>query len=205
VSGRPPSTVLGPDGTRRCWWCSGDPLYERYHDQEWGRPARSDVNLFEHVCLEGFQAGLSWLTVLRKRAAFDEAFHGFDIEAVARFNRRSVDRLLGNAGIIRHRGKIESAINNARRALEVIDEHGSLAEYFWRFAPPAQRRRVTRGTIPVSTPEAAALSKDLKGRGWTFVGPTGIYAFMQGCGLVNDHVAGCDVRSRTGPPRRVIR
>ncbi len=195
MTGRPPSAIRGDDGVRRCWWCAGDPLYKRYHDEEWGRPELGDRHLFEHFCLEGFQAGLSWITILRKRANFREAFADFDIEAVARFNKRSVDRLLGNAGIIRHRGKIQSAINNARRALELIDAHGSIAAYVWQYEPAVSpRRRVTRGTLPVTSPASIALSRDLKKLGWSFVGPTGMYALMQAIGVVNDHVGTCDIR-----------
>ena len=183
---------------RRCWWCGTDPLYVTYHDEEWGRPVTDDTRLFEKVCLEGFQAGLSWLTILRKRENFRAAFRGFEIERVARFTRRDVDRLLKDEGIIRHRGKIESTINNAQRAREVRDEFGSLSEYFWTWKPAAasRPRRITREVLMTmaTTPESTALSKDLRTRGWTFVGPTTIYAFMQAMGLVNDHVESCDFR-----------
>jgi DNA-3-methyladenine glycosylase I len=183
----------------RCWWPGSDPLYLRYHDEEWGRRVTDDHRLFEKVCLEGFQAGLSWLTILRKRDHFREAFHRFDPARVARMSSRDVARLLTNAGIVRHRGKIESTINNAGRALELQREFGSLSDYFWRWEPaPASRpRRITRAVLaqmPV-TPESKALSADLRKRGWTFVGPTTIYAFMQAMGLVNDHVDGCAVRA----------
>ena len=199
------SAVRDDDGTRRCWWCAGDPLHIRYHDQEWGRPNLDDRHLFEHFCLEGFQAGLSWITILRKRVNFREAFADFDIEAVARFNKRSVERMLRNEGIIRHRGKIQSAINNARRALELIDDHGSIAAYLWQFEPTrSPRRRVTRGTLPVTSPESTALSKDLKKLGWSFVGPTGMYALMQAIGLINDHVATCDTRLIVEEQRRTL-
>ena len=162
-----------------------------------------DRHLFEHICLEGFQAGLSWITILRKRANFREAFADFDLERVARFNTRSIERLLGNEGIIRHRGKIRSAINNARRAIELIDSHGSLAAYLWQYEPAVSpRRRVTRATLPVTRPESHALSSDLKKRGWSFVGPTGIYALMQAVGLINDHVNTCDIRSVIEDERR---
>ena len=200
------SAVRDDDGTRRCWWCAGDPLHIRYHDQEWGRPNLDDRHLFEHFCLEGFQAGLSWITILRKRVNFREAFADFDIEAVARFNKRSVERMLRNEGIIRHRGKIQSAINNARRALELIDDHGSIAAYLWQFEPTrSPRRRVTRGTLPVTSPESTALSKDLKKLGWSFVGPTGMYALMQAIGLINDHVATCDTRLIVEEQRRTLK
>ena len=182
----------------RCWWPGTDPLYVRYHDEEWGRPVRDDVRLFEKICLEGFQAGLSWLTILRKREHFRAAFAGFDVEQVARFTSRDVSRLLRDAGIVRHRGKIESTINNARRAIELRAEHGSLANYFWQWEPdPRTRPRIiTREVLMTmaTTPESTALSRDLKRRGWTFVGPTTTYAFMQAMGLVNDHIDTCAVR-----------
>jgi DNA-3-methyladenine glycosylase I len=182
------------------------PDYVAYHDQEWGRPTADDVRLFEKVCLEGFQAGLSWLTILRKRAAFRRSFAGFDPEAVARFGARDVKRLLADAAIVRHRGKIESAIRNARRACEVRDEFGSLAAYFWRFEPGASTRP-KRLTWPVlremaTTPESIALSKDLRRRGWTFVGPTTMYAFMQAVGIVDDHLDGCAIRAEVERWRR---
>jgi DNA-3-methyladenine glycosylase I len=184
---------------QRCWWCGTDPLYITYHDREWGRPVKDDTRLFEKICLEGFQAGLSWITILRKREHFRDAFRGFDIDRVARYTARDVTRLLKNEGIVRHRGKIESTINNARRARELRDEFGSLAKYVWRWQPhPSSRpRRITRDTLRTmaTTPESLALSKDLRKRGWTFVGPTTIYAFMQAMGLVNDHVETCDYRS----------
>jgi len=205
VTARLPSAIRGDDGTRRCWWGAGDPLYRQYHDQEWGRPNLDDRHLFEHICLEGFQAGLSWITILRKRVNFRKAFADFDIEAVARFNTRSVERMLRNEGIIRHRGKIQSAISNAKRALELIDDHGSIAAYLWQFEPTrSPRRRVTRGTLPVTSPESTALSKDLKNLGWSFVGPTGMYALMQAIGLINDHVATCDTRLIVEEQRRTL-
>jgi DNA-3-methyladenine glycosylase I len=183
-------TVTATGGIARCWWAGSDPLYTGYHDREWGFPVTDDRRLFEKLCLEGFQAGLSWLTILRKRENFRRAFRGFDLEAVARFNTRSVDRLLGDAGIVRHRGKIESTINNARRALEMVDADGSLARFFWAYEPDPAPPNVARPTTPASV----ALSKELKRRGWTFVGPTTAYAFMQAMGLVNDHVEGCVTR-----------
>ncbi len=183
----------------RCSWPGEDPLYVRYHDEEWGRPVIDDTRLFEKICLEGFQAGLSWITILRKRENFRAAFRGFDPTAVSRFTARDVQRLLKDEGIVRHRGKIESTINNARRALALIDEKGSLASYFWSWEPaPADRpRTVTRETVMKmpTTPQSVAMSKDLKKRGWSFVGPTTSYAFMQAMGLVNDHVHDCGVRS----------
>ena len=191
--------VRHPDGVARCWWAGSDPLYLRYHDEEWGRPITDDSRLFEKICLEGFQAGLSWLTILRKREAFRQSFAGFDIERVARFGARDVERLLAHSGIVRHRGKIESAINNARRATAIIDEYGSLAAYVWQWEPIPESRpkRLTKTALMrlAVTPESTALSKDLKRRGWTFVGPTTMYAFMQAVGLVNDHIDRCGSRS----------
>ena len=202
--------IRGDDGLSRCWWCNGSDDYRAYHDDEWGLAVVDDRRLFEKICLEGFQSGLSWLTVLRKREAFRNAFAGFDFERVARFTPRHVDRMLGNAAIIRHRGKIESTINNARRACAIVDECGSLAAYVWRFEPDRSKRpkRLTYGLLKQMTTsdEARALSKDLKRRGWSFVGPTTVYAFMQAMGLVNDHLHGCAVRERAeasrGPHRR---
>jgi DNA-3-methyladenine glycosylase I len=186
------------DGAARCAWCQASPAYRDYHDREWGFPVDDDRRLFEKLCLEGFQSGLSWLTILNKREAFRAAFAGFDAERVARFGDADVLRLLGDAGIVRHRGKIESTINNARRVLELRAEFGSLAAYAWRFEP-VRRTRPKRMTLAVlktlgSTPESTAMSKDLKKRGWSFVGPTTVYAFMQAMGLVNDHLEGCHVR-----------
>ena len=185
---------LGADGVTRCWWCGDDDLYVRYHDDEWGQPVTSDQRLFEKFCLEGFQSGLSWLTILRKRDNFRAAFADFDPEVVARFDHRDVERLLGDSGIVRHRGKIESTINNAQRCLDLLDEVGSLHDFVVRFRPARRSRRLSQ-TDPVlpSTPESTALSKALKGRGWSFVGPTTMYAFMQAMGLVDDHIDGCFV------------
>ena len=186
----------------RCWWCGSDPLYVRYHDEEWGRRVDDDRRLYEKICLEGFQAGLSWITILRKRERFRTVFHAFDFERVARMTRRDVDRLMGDAGIVRHRGKIESAINNAKRARELRERYGSLAKFVYRFQPPAgaRPRRLTRDAVVAltQTPESVALSRELKAAGWTFVGPTTMYAFMQSVGVVNDHVEGCAFR--TLPP-----
>ena len=199
----------GEDGVVRCWWAGSDPLYMRYHDEEWGFPVADDRRLFEKICLEGFQAGLSWLTILRKRESFRAGFRGFDVEAVARFGARDVARLLKDAGIVRHRGKIESAINNARLARELAQEKGSLARFFWSFEPAATDRpgRLTwpiLKTMP-KTPASIALGKDLKKRGFTFVGPTTAYAFMQAVGLVNDHIHGCAVRERVERARARFR
>jgi DNA-3-methyladenine glycosylase I len=185
-------------GVLRCAWCQATPAYRQYHDEEWGLPEMDDRQLFEKLTLEGFQAGLSWLTILNKREAFRKAFANFDIDKVARFGERDIERLLGDAGIVRHRGKIASTINNAERAIELRQEFGSLAAYIWRFEPaPASRpKAVTHEALralPLAA-EATALSKDLKKRGWTFVGPTTMYAFMQAMGLVNDHIEGCGSR-----------
>ena len=184
---------------KRCWWPGEDPLYVRYHDEEWGRPVTDDTRLFEKICLEGFQAGLSWITILRKRENFRKAFSGFNLAAVSRFTARDVQRLVKDEGIIRHRGKIESTINNARQALALIDEKGSLASYFWSWEPAAAERpsTVTRESLMkmTTTAQSAAMSKDLKKRGWSFVGPTTSYAFMQAMGLVNDHLHDCGVRA----------
>ena len=190
--------VTGEDGATRCFWGASTPEYQAYHDAEWGFPVDDDRRLFEKLVLEGFQSGLSWLTILRKRENFRKAFAGFDFERVARFSEQDVERLLGDAGIVRHRGKIEAAINNAQRAVELGDEAGSLAAYVWRFEPDPESRpkRLTWAALTemAESPESRALAKDLKRRGWRFVGPTTVYAFMQAMGLVNDHLHGCDAR-----------
>ena len=229
--------ISGADGRVRCWWPGADPGYLAYHDREWGRPVTDDARLFEKLCLEGFQAGLSWLTILRKRENFRAAFAGFDITAVAAFGPGDVERLMGDAGIVRHRGKIASAVNNARRAADLIAEFGSLAAYLWSWAPAAEpgagaaestteavagntsaeaaadgstaaedaadgstaaedaAGAVAGWSMPSVTAASTALAQDLKRRGWTFVGPTTVYAFMQSVGMVNDHVPGCFARS----------
>lgn len=188
----------GADGRARCSWCAATPAYQHYHDHEWGFPVDDDRRLFEKLCLEGFQSGLSWLTILNKRPAFRRAFADFDPQRVARFGARDIERLLADPGIVRHRGKIEATICNARGALDVIEEFGSLAAYVWQFEPdPAARpARLTPAVLRRlgTSPEAQALSADLKRRGWRFVGPTTAYAFMQAMGLVNDHLEGCAVR-----------
>ncbi len=190
--------IRGEDGRARCWWGASAPDYAAYHDEEWGWPVHDDFRLFEKICLEGFQSGLSWLTILRKRDNFRKAFAGFDYHRIARFNQRSVERLVQDPGIVRHRGKIESTINNAKRAIELEEEHGSLAAFFWGRRPPERERprRMTKGALMKlsKTPTSEALSKDLKELGWSFVGPTTLYAFMQAMGLVNDHLEGCFVR-----------
>jgi DNA-3-methyladenine glycosylase I len=197
------------EGVTRCWWGAGDdPAYRAYHDDEWGMPVTDDVRLFEKLALEGFQAGLSWLTILRKRDAFRRAFAGFDFRRVARFGEPDVERLLGDASIVRHRGKIESTINNARRALELVEAEGSLAAFVWRFEPSAadRPRRMTRDALLelAHTDASHALAKELKRRGWTFVGPTTVYAFMQAMGLVNDHLEGCTARARVDAARAAL-
>lgn len=190
---------IDPDGIPRCWWAIGDAGYGAYHDEEWGRPQGDDLRLFEKVCLEGFQSGLSWLTILRKRDNFRSAFAGFDPLVVAAFDEGDVTRLLSDAGIVRHRGKIEATINNAGRAIDLVDEYGSLSAYFWSHEPP---RGPAPTVIEATTDVSVALSKDLKARGWKFVGPTTMYAFMQAMGLVNDHLAGCAVRQEVETDRR---
>jgi DNA-3-methyladenine glycosylase I len=192
--------AVGADGVARCWWSSGDPLYQRYHDTEWGRPVADDVRLFEKLTLEGFQSGLSWLIILRKRENFRRAFAGFDIDAVARFGPEDLERLLGDAGIVRNRAKIEATINNARRCAGVVEEFGSLAAYVWRFepAPAARPTELDPAALAqlTTSDEAKAMSRDLRRRGWSFVGPTTAYAFMQAMGLVNDHLTGCAARTQ---------
>jgi len=193
---------------RRCHWAGDDPVYVAYHDLEWGFPVADDRRLFEKICLEGFQAGLSWRTILLKREAFRAGFAGFDYERVARFGQRDVERLVADAAIVRHRGKIESTINNARRAHALVHEFGSLAAYFWRYEPAASSRpkKLTRDALAAmsTSAESVALSRDLKKRGWTFVGPTTVYAFMQAMGLVNDHVHDCSIRARALRERRAF-
>lgn len=192
--------IIGEDGLSRCFWHGGLEDYRRYHDEEWGRPVTDDHRLFEKICLEGFQSGLSWLTILRKREAFRQAFAGFDFRKVALFGDDDIARCLADAGIVRHRGKIVSTINNARRAVDLAAEFGSLARYFWSFEPPASERPATMDYATLranpTSPTSVRLSKDLKKRGWTFVGPTTVYAFMQAMGLVNDHIDGCCCRDR---------
>jgi DNA-3-methyladenine glycosylase I len=181
----------GADGVTRCWWCGDDPLYVDYHDREWGRRVVDDTRLFEKLCLEGFQSGLSWLTILRKRENFRAAFDDFDVEKIAAYSTADVNRLLADAGIVRHRGKIESTINNAQRAIELAEAEGSLHEYVAQYAVDVPHRVEGDLPIPSTSPESVAMSKDLKKRGWSFVGPTTMYAFMQAMGLVNDHLEPC--------------
>ncbi len=189
----------------RCFWCDGSYLYRAYHDREWGFPVTDDRRLFEKICLEGFQSGLSWITILRKRENFRAALAGFDYHKVARFTQADVERLLQDAGIIRHRGKIEATINNAARAIEMEQEFGSLAAYFWRFENDVSARSAVQDEAYMRTlttsAEAVALSKDLEKRGWKFVGPTTMYAFMQAMGLVNDHQSDCHARAAVSAAR----
>ncbi len=192
---------------RRCFWVrDADDDYVRYHDEEWGYPVAEDTRLFEKICLEGFQSGLSWLTILRKRENFRRAFAGFDYRKLARFGARDVDRLLGDVGIVRHRGKIEATLSNAKRACEMADELGSVAAFVWRFEPGRDARptRLTEEALRgmATTPASVALSKELKKRGWRFVGPTTVYAFMQAMGLVNDHTHDCAFRAKATEARR---
>lgn len=191
---------VGPDGLSRCRWCGGAPEFLAYHDKEWGVPVSDEHRLFEKLCLEGFQSGLSWRTILAKREHFRAAFHGFDFNRVARFKPADVERLLLNEGIVRHRGKIEATINNAQRAQELVQQEGSLAAFIWRYEPDA---------ADLATPQTAstsaasvALSKELKKRGWKFVGPTTVYAFMQAMGLINDHAQGCALRAKAEQARK---
>lgn len=186
------ATLPGPDGAPRCRWCHATPEYLAYHDTEWGYPVADDRRLFEKLCLEGFQSGLSWRTILMKRENFRAAFDGFDFHRIAAYDEKDVARLLADAGIVRHRGKIEAVINNAKRAVEMVAAEGSLAAFIWRFeaAAPAEPQTVS------TSPESVALSKALKKRGWAFVGPTTVYAFMQAMGLVNDHASACVTRIR---------
>ena len=190
---------------KRCFWVDGSELYDAYHDREWGRPVTDDIRLFEKISLEGFQAGLSWITILKKRENFRAGFDGFDFHKVAKYTERDVERLLADAGIVRHRGKIEAAINNAGRAIELQPEFGTLARYFWQYEVDVSKRpkKLTREVLRTFTtaPEAIALSKDLKKRGWKFVGPTTMYAFMQAMGLVNDHQHDCFVRAELAQAR----
>jgi DNA-3-methyladenine glycosylase I len=205
----PAGLLRGEDDVARCFWCGSDPLYQRYHDREWGFPVTDDQRLFEKIALEGFQAGLSWITILRKRENFRRAFHDFAIEKVARMGARDVERLLEDVGIVRHRGKIEATLQNARCCIELIERHGSLAAFVWGFEPPPRERprRLTRASLMklTETPASRALSKALRAEGFGFVGPTTMYAFMQAMGLVNDHLEGCATRERALARRARVR
>ena len=193
------TTSLGSDGLSRCRWCEAAPEFLDYHDKEWGYPVGDDQRLFEKLSLEGFQAGLSWRTILAKRENFRNAFCHFDFDKIARFKQRDVDRLLKDEGIVRHRGKIEAVINNAQRARELVNQEGSLAAYVWRFEPDMEN--LAKPQSVSTSPESIALSKDLKKRGWKFVGPTTVYAFMQAMGLINDHVEDCVIRGKVEQAR----
>ena len=188
------ATIVGPDDKPRCRWCAAAPEFLGYHDFEWGFPESNDYYLFEKLSLEGFQSGLSWRTILAKRENFRAAFHDFNFGKIARFSERDVGRLLQDEGIVRHRGKIEAVINNARRAQELVKRNGSLAAFIWRYEPSSEQL-ATPQTASTSA-EAVALSKELKKQGWKFVGPTTVYAFMQAMGLINDHVADCVIRDK---------
>jgi len=197
------TTINGPDGKPRCRWCAAAPEFLDYHDTEWGFPAADDRRLFEKLSLEGFQSGLSWRTILAKRENFRAAFHGFDFDRIARFTQRDLARLLKDAGIVRHRGKIEAVINNARRAQELVERDGSLAAFVWRYEPDAGQ--LAKPQTASTSAESIELSKDLKGQGWKFVGPTTVYAFMQAMGLINDHVEDCVIRAEVERARRTFR
>ncbi len=197
------ATIPGPDGKPRCRWCAAAPEFLAYHDTEWGFPVADDRRLFEKLSLEGFQSGLSWRTILAKRENFRAAFRGFDIDKVARFGERDVERLLEDEGIVRHRGKIEAVINNARRAREAVERDGSLAAFLWRYEPDAKQSAKPQSAS--TSAESIRLSKDLKKQGWAFVGPTTVYAFMQAMGLVNDHADGCVIRAQAERARRNFR
>ncbi|MFK7893898.1 MAG: DNA-3-methyladenine glycosylase I [Granulosicoccus sp.] len=188
------STVIGADGKPRCRWCAATPDFLDYHDKEWGYPVDDDIRLFEKLCLESFQSGLSWRTILAKRENFRTAFHGFDFEKMATYKKKDIDRLMKNEGIIRHRGKIEAVINNAQCAIELVKEEGSLGAYFWSFEPTGNDQ-IEPQSASTST-ESVALAKALKKKGWKFLGPTTVYAFLQAMGLINDHVEGCIIRSK---------
>lgn len=193
-------TIKGPDGKPRCSWCSAAPEFFDYHDKEWGYPVDDDYRLFEKLCLESFQSGLSWRTILSKRENFRLAFHNFDFEKIARFTQRDINRLLKDAGIVRHRGKIEAVINNAKRTKELIKKEGSLATFIWRYEP--DKKNLAEPQTVSTSEESVALSKELKKQGWKFVGPTTVYAFMQAMGLVNDHAKGCVGRSKVERARK---
>jgi DNA-3-methyladenine glycosylase I len=192
------TTIVGPDGKARCRWSGAAPEFLGYHDTEWGFPVDDDRRLFEKLCLEGFQSGLSWRTILAKRENFRVAFHDFDFDRIARFTRRDVERLLKDDGIVRHRGKIEAVINNAQRAGELVKQEGSLAALIWRY----ESDRSAKPQMASTSAESIALSKALKKQGWKFVGPTTVYAFMQAMGLINDHVEGCVIRAKVERARR---
>ena len=193
-------TITGPDGKPRCLWCSDAPEFLPYHDTEWGFPVSDDHRLFEKLCLEGFQSGLNWRTILVKREGFRSAFHGFDFDRISCFTERDVERLLEDENIVRHRGKIEAVINNARQARELVKREGSLAAFVWRYEPDT--KELAQPQSASSSKASVALSKELKKQGWKFVGPTTVYAFMQAMGLINDHAEGCIIRSKAEASRK---
>ena len=197
------TTIVGPDGKSRCRWCSAAPEFLGYHDTEWGFPVSDDHRLFEKLSLESFQSGLSWRTILAKRENFRAAFHDFDFDRIARFTQRDLNRLLKDEGIVRHRGKIEATINNARRAQELVKQEGSLATFIWRYEP--SKKQAAEPQTASTSAESLALSKDLKKQGWKFVGPTTVYAFMQAMGLINDHVKDCEIRVKVERARKNFR
>jgi DNA-3-methyladenine glycosylase I len=194
------TSIVGPDGQPRCGWCDAAPEFLQYHDQEWGFPVSDDHRLFEKLCLESFQSGLSWRTILAKRENFRAAFHDFDFDKISRFTQTDIDRLLQDKGIVRHRGKIEAVINNAQRAQELVEQEGSLAAFIWRYEPDVKQQLKPQSAS--TSAESIALSKDLKKLGWKFVGPTTVYAFMQAMGLINDHVDDCFIRSKVEKARK---
>ena len=196
-------TIKGPDGKPRCEWCSAAPEFFDYHDKEWGFPVGMDQRLFEKICLESFQCGLSWRTILAKRENFRAVFHDFDFKKVAKFTKRDVNRLLKDEGIVRHRGKIEATINNAKRMQELIKEEGSLAAFIWQYEPDP--KKLGKPQSASTSEESIALSKELKKRGWKFVGPTTVYAFFQAMGLINDHVKGCIIRDKVDKARKTFK
>ena len=197
----PDGIVIGDDGLARCWWADSTPAYRAYHDSEWGFPVADDQRLFEKLCLEGFQAGLSWLTILRKREAFRAAFANFEFAQVAAFGEGEVAELMADAGIVRNRAKIEATINNARRAIEMVEREGSLARFLWGYEAQQRSTPLKRADLPVTTVESRALAREFKRRGWRFVGPTTVYAFMEAMGLVNDHLDGCHCRPKVDAAR----
>lgn len=197
------TTIEGPDGKSRCGWCSAAPEFFHYHDTEWGYPVSDDRRLFEKLCLESFQSGLSWRTILAKRENFRSAFHNFDFDRMARFTQRDINRLLKNEGIVRHRGKIEAVINNAQRTQELVEREGSLAAFVWRYEP--DNKQFAKPETASTSAESIALSKDLKKLGWKFVGSTTVYAFMQAMGLINDHVEDCVIRDKVERARTKFR
>jgi len=194
------STIIGPDSKLRCKWCDASPEFLAYHDSEWGFPVSDDIRLFEKLCLESFQSGLSWRTILAKRDNFRAAFHNFDYDRIARFTKRDVDRLLKDEGIVRHRGKIEATINNARRTKELVKQEGSLSSFIWRYE--LDSKQLAEPQTVSTLPTAVALAKDLKKMGWKFVGPTTVYAFMQAMGLINDHAENCVIRAKVERARK---